>query len=675
MLVVVENAPAEKSGLDDIVVRRAGFRNTRAAQMHEKSRPVEGDRPLPGIPLFARYPVLTGVAVMLLLYTVTRLIFLVANLEPFSRIPARPIFWASLHGIRFDLVILLLTNLPVIVLTLATPWVPPSAARPLRLLSGVLFVVLNVPGLVMNLVDTGCYPFFGRRSTLNLLELGGDIRRQTGQLLAQYWFLFLIGLVLIAGVGWLGLRIARAPQAVTRLRWGQRVGVLFLTVAFTVLGIRGGWQLKPLSIAHANIYPETVLSHLTLNTPFNAWYALRRGGLRMPEHARPWNEVLAVVSQPPHRAACSNPARDNVVILILESFGAEYSSLFNGLPGRPGYTPELDALARRSLYFTNAFANGRRSIEAVASILAGVPSLMDDPLLASPYGTTQLHPLPAALQRQGYATAFFHGGHNGSMMFDSFSRAAGCERYLGMKEYPNKADYDGHWGIFDGPYLQWCVGEMARLRPPFFATVFTLSSHNPYRLPPECAGRFPAGTLPIHPSIGYADFALGEFFRAAAREAWFTNTLFVVTGDHTSLSDQPAFQTELGHYRVPLFFLHPGGRIPARASAKVVQHADIPDSVLDAVGLPVVDPTHFGRSVFDESWGGRALNHLGGTYWLAQPGRLLRLRGTGSPDLLTWEGMPLDDPGARSAMQMELQAFVQYFTQGVIENRLATSPR
>ncbi|MES3036877.1 MAG: sulfatase-like hydrolase/transferase, partial [Bdellovibrionota bacterium] len=113
-------------------------------------------------------------------------------------------------------------------------------------------------------------------------------------------------------------------------------------------------------------------------------------------------------------------------------------------------------------------------------------------------------------------------------------KTAGVKTYEGLNQYPltNPDDFDGTWGIFDGPYLQYFRRKLSEKPQPFFASVFTLSSHQPYTLPKSERGKYPKGPTENLESIQYADNALKEFFLASEKEPWFDNTLFIITGDH-----------------------------------------------------------------------------------------------------------------------------------------------
>ena len=181
----------------------------------------------------------------------------------------------------------------------------------------------------------------------------------------------------------------------------------------------------------------------------------------------------------------NNPkTKPNVVILIFDSYGREYISSFNkefDIPGSEGYSPFVDSLAQHSLIFTNAFANGYKSIHGMSSVIAGVPSFKDA-FTSSPYPKQKIESLVSVLKGEGYDTSFFHGAPNGSMGFLGFGNILGYDHYYGKTEYNNDADFDGVWGIWDEPFLQYFNKTITKKQQPFMATLFTVSSHEPLSL-------------------------------------------------------------------------------------------------------------------------------------------------------------------------------------------------
>jgi uncharacterized sulfatase len=319
-------------------------------------------------------------------------------------------------------------------------------------------------------------------------------------------------------------------------------------------------------------------------------------------------------------------------------------------------------------------------MEALSSILAGIPSLMEEPYISSSYSGNEIHGLAEILRSRGYATHFFHGAKDGSMFIDSMARLVGFEHYHGMAEYPDKVrDFDGDWGIADEPFLQYSANQISSMREPFAVGIFTLSAHNPYTIPKQHQGRFSRGTIPIHEVLAYSDYALQRFFESASKQPWYHNTLFVLTADHTASSRDKRFRTETGLYRVPLVFFHPGGKLPVSQSHRITQHTDIPPSVLDFLGIEPSQlpfrPLPFGHSVFDEAFPGRAVNQASGKAWMVTGDRVAWMEGDHGRvtiDGLDPDGMRVyacETPPDRAArLRDELHAYMQIYKNGLIRN-------
>src|SRR5690606_12142894 len=173
----------------------------------------------------------------------------------------------------------------------------------------------------------------------------------------------------------------------------------------------------------------------------------------------------------------------NVVFLIMESFGKEHIGFYNknlDHGNYKGYTPFLDSLISKSYTFNRSFANGRKSIDALPSIITGIPSI-GEPFVLSIYSGNKTTSLAKILSDQGYETAFFHGAPNGSMGFSAYLKLAGVSNSCGKNEYNNDIDVDGIWGIWDEPFLQYIADELDELHEPFFRSFFSLSSQHPFK--------------------------------------------------------------------------------------------------------------------------------------------------------------------------------------------------
>ena len=277
----------------------------------------------------------------------------------------------------------------------------------------------------------------------------------------------------------------------------------------------------------------------------------------------------------------------NVVIIVVESLGQEFMGCYNTKDDADTRTPFLDSIARQSSTYDGR-SNGKKSIEGITAINMGLPNLMYQPFTSSPYNNIHTG-LPAMLKRNGYHTAFFHGSYNGVMDFQTTCLKIGFDEYLGKDEYEaagntNPDDYDGAWGILDEPYLQYAVKHINGFREPFMVEIFTVSSHHPYPIPEQYKKRFKGGSHPILKCVEYTDFSLRRFFEEAAKQPWFNNTLFIITGDHSGPGLSREYNDYDGWYRIPMIFFDPQSTQQHR-SQRIMQQTDIYPTIADMLDI------------------------------------------------------------------------------------------
>lgn len=582
--------------------------------------------------------------IVLLLYTAARVLFFAFNREEIVGVPLAALAAAFLIGFHSDLLAVLLTNIPLIGLALFGRF----AGRPWdeRFLN-VVFLVCNLPFLVINIVDFEYIKFTGERSSLALWDVRSDIPFQLGNFIFYYWRLASIGAVFI----FLACFFLPNGSPRRRARYGGRTGSLASLVAGALLLVGSGFVHRAeLDTADGGSWLKQLAQNSTVTVLTG-----RRGCAARPVSANP----NALSHRLKERAAFSNktrPISDNVVIIIVESLSSEYTG-----PG--GYAPFLDELAARGRSFPNHFANGRRSIDALPSILLGVPRL--SPATFRCTAARRFESFVSILREHGYRTLFFHGGRNGAGDFVGFARQTGFEQYFGEDEYGRPADSDGVWGIYDEPFLRFTASVLTEQREPFIAAVFTVSTHQPFKIPDEHAGRFAQGTLPIHESVGYVDHALREFFSSAEKMPWFKRTLFVITGDHTGPAAGPRRRL-IDAYRVPLIFYHGGAALPATDLERVAQHVDIPASIFDYLGVDRTPLLPFGRSVFERDDQGIAVGEVDNRYWIVSGAHYLEESGPGKVHAGRLSGESLDPTRAtqiKEKLLAELARSVNLFNQ------------
>ena len=558
-------------------------------------------------------------------------------------------------------------------------------------LTKVILVALASAAIMANLIDTVYFPYTGCRSTLKVLdefsnEGGAQMVSIFARAMLSNWYLVLLFIVMV----WLLCRLIVMPAVLkfrkTFVYYMVRLPLLTLTGVCIVAGIRGGLahNIRPITMSNAYRYVQTpAQAAAVLNTPFCVIRTMGNEDMKVPSYFT--SDELDAIYSPvimPDSTAVFRPR--NVVVFILESFGSEYIGAINkGTQDIHDCTPFMDSLIAHSLTFNVSLANGRKSIDAMPSVLAGIPMLKDHLFLTPTIMSKDITGLAKELGSKGYYSAFFHGADNGSMGFQAFSKVIGYNDYFGMEEFVRKPEYggsaafDGYWAIWDEEFLKYMCDEIGTFREPFVASAFTASSHHPYNVPQRYESIYPQeGNLPIYRGIRYSDHALELFFERASKQPWFANTLFVLTADHTNLSEHPDYQSDYGKFRVPVIFYCPQDSLQGRRDA-IAQQADIYPSILGYLGYdkPVIS---FGQNLFntpdDETW---AANLQSGLYSYYMGDYVLQFDGENETGLFKYKQDPAlkqnlkgTQPAVEQEMTKKLKALIQQYLEHMTSKSL-----
>ena len=534
----------------------------------------------------------SNLLLVMVLYTISRLFFFWVNVDLYPNVSVSHLLEMLAGGLRFDLTALLYLNSLYLLFVLLP--LPSTIRNHHNYISTAkwAFWVPNILGFIVNCMDIVYVRFTDRRTTCTVFtefQNDGNLVSIIWQSMWQYWYVTLFGialltlLILCTRKQWL----VATPHK-TWVYYTAEIVLMLATIYFIVIGIRGGFgkYTRPITISNAMQYTNTPQeTAILLNTPFSLMKSLENTMYIHPHYFN--DEEIEELFSPIHTDEIEENGRlgqVNVVVLILESFSKEYIGFYNQhIDGYNGFTPFLDSLLAQSVTYTHSFASGRKSIDAMPSVLSSIPMLIE-PYIVTPYSTNAVSSLAACLKEDGYATSFFHGAPNGSMGFQAYARSAGFEQYLGMDEYDGIEAFDGTWAIWDEEFLQYYARSMNQMKQPFMTAIFTASSHHPFRVPKQYEGVFPRGTQPIHQCVGYTDYSLREFFAYAKQQDWYENTLFVLTADHTNQVSLPEYATAKGIFEVPIAFYSPRWNQGNLQIQGAVSQTDIMPSVLAYLG-------------------------------------------------------------------------------------------
>lgn len=626
--------------------------------------------------------VLIRLCIMLLLLSLSRWLIYLFNTNSFDDLSRNELYNLYFAGFRFDIHTLIIFNIPFLV----------GYGIPFRIKYNniykktidIFFIVSNSIAIALNLIDVIYYRYLDKRMSSELFTFMKGTDENQGSLIisfiCDFWYMFLIFFV------FLFLIIITVKK--TKLKesyfdktksWyvNQSVGFI-LIIAFSIIGIRGGFQLKPINLLTATEYTSAQNTPLVINTPFSILMSSSSAELRKINYYD--ENTIDSLYNPIHNKLTinrfiKNRTKDcNVVLIILESFGQEMIGYYNK-NCEYSLTPFLDSLLNNSLTF-NGLANGRRSIEALPSILCGLPSLMSTDYPSSRYAINKLDGFGKILKDKGYKTAFFHGGNNGTMSFNATAKSSGFDDYYGRNEYNNNNHFDGTWGIYDNDFLQFTANKLNEYEKPFAAVIFTLSSHHPYSLPDDYVITDTTNTTPFEKTVSYVDYSLKNFFVTVSDYEWFSNTIFIITADHVNPEHKfEEYKNMYGLYRVPIAFYAPQ-IIETKEVKEIAQHTDIGVSIISALGIDDY-VFSFGRNLFDSIQNPAYINYINnvysfsdGTYLLQSDGENIKRVYNIKTDKLLKNNIYNENPNDWSELDLQFKTRLQQYNNRMINNKL-----
>ena len=542
------------------------------------------------LPRYSEYKVVAyRIMLIYFFYFLARLLFYFYNKNLIQIDGIGDIASMCFYGLAFDTAAILYLNVLFIVFSILPLQI--NHTKKYQSFLFYLYFIPNLFGYATNFIDFIYYRFNFGRSTIAALDSLKNESNKTILLvnfLMNYWHVFV--LFVLVSFFWVYLykkvSISEVQHHSGKVYFGSSLISFLLTSTLIIGGIRGDFKksTRPINMIDASRnVKNSSQADVVLNTPFALIRTMFSNNFKKVNFV---NSITIDSLVQPIKQYKNNPkSKPNVVIFILESNAKEYFGSFNKdmkIPNFKGYTPFVDSLAQHSMIYTNAYANGYKSIHAMSSVLAGIPSFKDA-FTSSPYPKQKTESLVSTLKSEGYSTSFFHGAPNGSMGFLGYANILGFDHYYGKNEYNNDADFDGVWGIWDEPFFQYFNTTISKEKHPFMATLFSVSSHEPYQVPDKYKGKFPKGDVNIHQCIGYTDYALKQFFASAKKQSWFNNTIFVFVGDHGNTIFYDEYKKEMNKNAVAMMIYKPNSDLVGE-SKEYAQQIDLYPTILDLMG-------------------------------------------------------------------------------------------
>ena len=548
------------------------------------------------------------------------------------RVAAVDGFWpVMLGGLRFDLVILgMMMALPAGL----SPWFGQFAFAE-RLTAWWYRACWCLLAFFEVLTPQFIIEYDSRPNRLFFQYLGHP-REVLGMIWEGYRAMLIAAIAAIALLCWIGFRLLRPGRPDRALRWWLRPIACLALVAFCVLSIRGTLDHRPINASTVAFGNDAMVNTLPLNGFWNvvnaAYMATNEKSSfdlygNMPiEEATRLVRTAAGLQGPPldarlpslHAQASTVP-RDkplNLVIIIQESLGAQYSARLGG----EGLTPALDALAGEGWWFERAYATGTRSVRGLEAITTGFLPSPADAVLILPKAETGFFTLGELLGRHGYFSRFVYGGEAHFDNMRGFFLGNGFNEVVDLPKFVDP-EFVGSWGASDEDMFNQVdrlLREDARAGRRTMTVAFSVSNHSPWEYP---SGRIePQGDpATVSNAVRYADWAMGEFFRKARTAPYWENTVFLIVADHDARVSGNLVPVR--HFHVPALILGPG--IAPKSDPQIISQVDLAPTLLSLIGLDTIHPM-LGRDLTRRG-ANRAMMQFGDNYGYLSGDRLVVL--------------------------------------------------
>lgn len=354
----------------------------------------------------------------------------------------------------------------------------------------------------------------------------------------------------------------------------NKIVLSFIFIVLNVLVIRGGLQDAPMNESMAYYSTNSTLNYVAVNTEWSLAADIKNvkynteNPFKYLEPSKAKSITLAYYKDSVNTApAILTTTKPNVVFIIMESYTG---NVVETLGGEPGISNSIERLKSEGLFFDQIYASGGRTDKGVVAVLSAFPAQASRSIMKENAKQSRLPALTQTFRSNGYATPFFYGGESRFANMKSYLLSHNVEKIIEKSSFDSKY-LNSSWGAYDGPVFQRMTSELNQEQQPFFATMLTLTNHEPFGLPGKAHFPGESSEDKFRSTAYYADSCLGAFVDKAKLQPWYKNTLFVVVADHGHFLPRTDLEVyDPGRFRIPLLFFGPV--IKPEYRGKIIHH-------------------------------------------------------------------------------------------------------
>jgi phosphoglycerol transferase MdoB-like AlkP superfamily enzyme len=494
-----------------------------------------------------------------------RCFFLLYHIKPIAKLPFIETIKCFLYGLTLDVSFAsYITIIPAAIIPVLLFFkIKNELLQKLILCYSTCWIVVLA---FIYTLDVELFSFWGFRLDNTIFRYTGTLKESIGSAMSSPIWLLLPFFFIWSYIGFRFYKKFFYTKTFTPLNLWQ-VPVALVMAALLVIPIRGGLQQIPNNESVGYYSTNALLNQAALNPAWTlARSVIEQNGPDLSRyHFFESSEAQTIVQASLKTAVADDSIlknnRPNIIIIVWESLTAKVAN--------DTVTPHLSGLKKESIYFSNLFASGDRSDKGLVALLSAYPAQPDYSIMTEPGKSRKLPFLTQQLKSAGYNTGYIYGGELEFANMRSYMNYNGFDQIIGKSDFP-KETWGAKWGAHDEATFERLFAtaqEQSKKNAPFFYTLFTLSSHEPYDVPVRPVFKGNSKTIQFKNSHHYTDSCFYDFIQKAKQQAWWNNTWIIVVADHGHVLPGSEYATHgPSEFKIPMLWL--GGAIKKQQEIK-----------------------------------------------------------------------------------------------------------
>ncbi len=483
-----------------------------------------------------------------------RLFFLVYHIKPILKLSIPETLLSFIYGLTLDISFAsYITILPAAILpVLLLMKINPDRVQKILLYYTLFWTILIA---FIYTLDAELFSFWGFRLDNTLFRYTGTFGEMIGSSLSSPLLILLPFFFLFAYIFYkVYLRFFHEKKFTSIHLW--QLPIALVLAAALVIPIRGGLQQIPNNESVAYYSTSSLLNQAALNPLWTlARSVIEQNGPDLARYRFFESKDAEKLVQASLRETFVNDSilknnRPNIILIVWESLTAKVVDSL--------VTPKLTGMKKDGIYFSSMYASGDRSDKGLVALLSAYPAQPDYSIMTEPGKSRRLPFITQQLKAVGYKTGYIYGGELEFANMRSFMNYNGFDQIIGKSDFP-KETWGAKWGAHDEftfNKLFSLVEQQSKKPEPFFYTLFTLSSHEPFDVPakPVIAGN--SKTVQFQNAHHYTDSCFNAFITQAQKQAWWNNTWIIVVADHGHVLPGSEYASHApSEFKIPMLWL------------------------------------------------------------------------------------------------------------------------